>query len=267
MMSAEFDATLPFAICQELGLSVAYERSFKICRGGLLANRYLIGIPTADLSVEQARQIASRMGLADSAHSFWSLYPDANLLLIGFEDAEPGTTYKLYLEFEEKPLEARVTRDQKALGVGRLLHRGIKWHPYHPDAARVSDYLWQTNLDAAAIRERASVSVENEVIAAALNQIIDQVLTKVTAEQLRYVVVVEGQRRSFDLNVYAANLRVGEVFASCVRIMEVLGIAECADSLRLLVERAHLGHVAAGTDAFGQSFVTIYYEPTVPDLR
>ena len=267
-MSAEADAILPFAICQELGLSVGYERSVKIREGQVLANRYLIGIPTEKLSVATARGIGSRLRIPEDSErstvdrSFWDLYAFANLLLIGYEDREPGSTFKLYLEFDEQVLSPTGESSPLPQDAARLLHRGIKWTPSSlPRGLRLSNYVWQPGLDATSIRRRVLNMVGGTPIEGDLITMLDRILERCPAAQLRYVVVDEGDRRSFDLNCYAASLTVGEVFAACRAVAASMGVVDRMDLLEPLVSGALLGHLAAGVDGAGDPFMTVYYEP------
>ncbi|MEL6106949.1 MAG: hypothetical protein AAFU85_12965 [Planctomycetota bacterium] len=261
-MTVEFDALLPFAICQELGLGVGYERSFKLCPGKLLANRYLIGIPTAELAVDRARLIASRMNLPDlHPDTFWPLYHDANLFLIGFEDSGDRRVYKLYLEFDDEVLPAETVLKWKTDHRPRLLHRGVKWELNRPSTLRASDYVWLPGLDGESIRDAAQEIVGEYPVTKELIQIIERSLSACPADRLRFVDVREGDRLSFDLNCYATGLSVDAVFGSCLEIADRFGVRKRAETLRHLVKSAPLGHVAAGIDAASNPFLTIYYEP------
>ena len=262
-MNAESDAILPFAICEQLGLRVGYERSFKIRSGKLLANRYLIGIQTNELSRDQAQQVAKRLRLPELAvDTFWPYFEFANLLLIGFEDSEPGSLYKLYLEFEDHVLSEQEDVGSESPSGARLLHRGIKWNTRLGAEVRVSDYIWHPGMSAEMIRQRIVEMVESTPIKSDVLRIVDHVLSVAHASELRFVVVQEGNRQSFDLNCYATGLTVGDVYGACRSLMQRLSALDGADQLQTLVQDATFGHLAAGVDGAGECFATLYYEPT-----
>jgi hypothetical protein len=259
-VNADRFAVLPFALCQQHGLSVGYERSFKLHRRRVLANRYLLGIPTDQLTLETALQIADQLSMpATPGPVFWDLYCKANLLLIGYEDREPGSVLKLYLEFDETFVAAEGHESDPSR---RLLHRGVKWGPVGDAGPRISDYVWRIGHSRQVIERSIEALLERSEPAGPLGRIVDAVFQRAAAEQLRYVDVIESGRRSFDLNVYAAGLTVGDVFEPCHRLMTDLGIdGQTIDRLRGLVADRLLGHLAAGWDARGEPFVTIYFEP------
>ncbi|QDV47724.1 hypothetical protein Enr13x_76350 [Stieleria neptunia] len=251
---------LPFAICQAWQLEVGYERSFKVVQGRVLANRYLIGIPTATLTHERAREIARRLGMPElDDQIFWSLYPDANLLLIGFEDSEPGCVFKLYLEFDDQPI---VVAEHSA-GPSLRLHRGVKWNVGGVPKPRASDYVWMKGCRLSEIGQHIDSVIGGMSIESELRELIQHATRDVAGDSLRYLEVVEGGRRSFDLNLYATGLQVGAVMGLCRAACVRLGVpAEPIDRLAAIVAKRPLGHLAAGRDSAGNEFFTIYYEPS-----
>ncbi len=265
-----------------MGLEAGYERSFKAVPGKLLANRYLIALATQSLTPEQAVDIGRRLGLPDGNEpaakepaakepaakepEFWSDFSEANTLLIGFEDSQPGCVYKLYLEFKDRiiaELAAAPARPADAPS-RHVLHRGVKWRADDPSQLVQSLYLAHPRISADEISRRVSVLTQASPIEAPLREILNRVLAKVPGESLIYVEVDEGDqtRASFDLNVYQAALSVGEIFADCRQAMLRLDIPESSiNALQPLVHERPFGHLAAGTSRDGEPFLTIYYDP------
>ena len=189
-----------------------------------------------------------------SPDDFWALYDRANLLLIGFEDSEPGCVYKLYLEFDSSKV---------VVGAGsRLLHRGVKWDVTDPTDVRMSDYLWRPNLSAEAIRGSVDTILEGLSLRSTIVQLIGEVMEDQQSESMRFLTVQESGRRSFDLNLYSANLLVGDIFARCCDMMSLLNIPKALiERLESHVSQTRLGHLAAGKGSDGEPFFTVYFEP------
>ncbi|MCA9137715.1 MAG: hypothetical protein KDB00_13180 [Planctomycetales bacterium] len=251
---------LPFAICQEWQLQVGYERSFKVQSGKVLSNRYLIGIPTEQLTSDRAREIARRLAMPEiDERLFWGLYPNANLLLIGFEDSEPGCVYKLYLEFDDQPISVNSGQGADQ----RLLHRGVKWNVTGSSNWRISDYRWHPGMATDEISHRINSILAGTMIEHPINDLVNHATANIDGDQLRYLEVVEGNRRSFDLNLYASGLPVLSVMDYCRHAGAGLGASmEPFDQLESIVGRQLLGHLAAGLDSKGNDFFTVYYDAT-----
>ncbi|MEX0642051.1 MAG: hypothetical protein WD468_05090 [Pirellulales bacterium] len=71
-------------------------------------------------------------------------------------------------------------------------------------------------------------------------------------------------RRSFDLNIYAAGLRVAQVADVLEQAALEYGLSAVElERLLALIGGLRLGHIAGGTDRRGDDFLTIYYESDV----
>jgi hypothetical protein len=89
-----------FEVVQNLGVNCGYERSFKMLDRKLLANRFLLGIDTADITHARLLDVCRELQMPDACFvPFRDALADANLVFLGFEDNEPGCVYKVYLEF------------------------------------------------------------------------------------------------------------------------------------------------------------------------
>ena len=74
---------LPFEILESLSVRGGYERSFKLKRGRILANRYLLGVNKAELSREAWLNVCEQLGMStDFIESFNGHFPDAKSVLI-----------------------------------------------------------------------------------------------------------------------------------------------------------------------------------------
>jgi tryptophan halogenase len=254
-----------FKIVEDLGVACGYERSFKMLERTLLANRFLLGISTADLSPERLLDVCGELDMpAPYRESFRAHLADANLVFLGFEDNERSSLYKVYLEFWDKVTSDVRRKANKHEPV--LLHLGFKWNTDDNTQKAVSHYLCHPLLPVEGILQRlsdlyqahpdnASHRIAEDLIAFAAR--------RTAGTPFIYVEVGEddGPRRSFDINLYKANLRLREITPWLRRMREHYAIPpEAFDRLYPLVEDKRFGHLAGGLGRDGKDFLTVYYE-------
>lgn len=262
MDSAYLHSLLPFQICQDWQLRVGYERSFKMRSGQVLANRYLLGITTDQLPLNRTLDLSARLAMPQSVPAgFWELYEHANLILIGFEDSQPGCIYKLYLEFDEQHLQVNGLGSTGA----RLLHRGLKWNPDQPHAIRQTDYVWHPEISAEEMLSRVRAILKDNPVLGNVQSILSRAFERIDPRAFRFLDIHETgttqNRRSFDLNLYAAELDVESVWDDVQQLAALFQIDPSSlDRLRASVGDRPLGHLAAGTESSGAEFCTVYFE-------
>jgi len=84
------------------------------------------------------------------------------------------------------------------------------------------------------------------------------------AAAFKYIEASEGgnPRRSFDLNLYSANLRLREVFPIVAGLGLHYRIAPAILAQRVAAAGEGIfGHISAGLDRQGRDFFSLYYEP------
>ena len=80
------------------------------------------------------------------------------------------------------------------------------------------------------------------------------------------VCYVEGEeegstRRSFDVRLYEADLKIGEVVGDLVKARDLFAVpTDRFDRLIEIIGGKTLGHISAGTGRDGREFLTIYYD-------
>jgi len=257
---------LPFQIVEAWGVGCGYERSCKLSARRILANRYLLGVDTAKLDRARFLEAARRLGMPQALYErFTHGLSEANLVFLGFEDTEEdGCIYKVYLEYWER-LKRRL-RAGNDDGRPQLLHEGFKWYVDAPARQVVTHYQCLPGLDAAQIRQRIEAAYRDAPSAATLDtvrRILERATNGAAAGRLLFVEVSEpgNPRRSFDLNVYTAGLRVGDAAAAIRRAAASLQVP--GDKLERLLSMAagkHLGHLSGGLSRAGDEYFTIYYE-------
>ncbi|MFA5028133.1 MAG: DUF3467 domain-containing protein [Candidatus Methylomirabilota bacterium] len=242
------------------------EQSFKLSRATLEENRFLVTLAkrTIERPEERILRVCDLLGMPEGLREvFAARLPAANYLHVGFEEGVRGSLYKMYLEFWtdwEREIDQRPMRHDPF-----ELHLGFKWDP--TDAARraVSTYTCHPRIAPERIRERIAglfdPGAHSGSLAAALD-IVARAAAGVGREQLLYLEVSESEspRRSFDLNVYKANLRLGDFGEPLRRLCAFHGVPpERLAALYARAKHKRLGHVSGGIDRTGRDFLTIYY--------
>lgn len=248
-----------------LGVDYGYERSFKFAPGQLLDDRVILGIRTRSVAPEALCDVCRGIGMPqDQLDQFADRLPEANTAGFGFEGGPRGGTYKVYLEFWDQ-LRQRVQRDPSNAGPG-LLFLGFKWEAADPARAATARYTCHPLLSVQGILRRLDVLYDGRADSASLRatrEIVARAARRIGNDSFVYVEAAEegNPRQSFDLNLYKAGLRVGELQA----VFSALCSAYAVDGGRLADVQASaanhpLGHLSGGLGRDGSDFLTAYYE-------
>ena len=254
-----------FKIVEDLGLACGYERSFKMLERTLLANRFLLGINTADLKPERLLDICRQLDMPTRyVDSFQAQLEDANVVFLGFEDNQVDCLYKIYLEFWDKvtsDIRRKSNKQEPA-----LLHLGFKWNTDDNTQGAISRYVCYPMLSVEDILKRLLDVYQGDQDQASLRiagDVMKFAATRSVGNSLVYVEVHEDNspRQSFDINLYKAQLRLRDIAPFLSRMREHYSIpAEQFGRLCHLVGNKLFGHLAGGLNREGKDFLTIYYE-------
>ncbi len=259
-------AVLPFKILEDLAIPCGYERSFKLSEGNILANRYLLGINTADVTHQQLIDACHQLEMpAPLLEQFQAGLAGANLVFLGFEaDSQGGALFKVYLEYWDA-LQKKLQHNP-ALSEPHLLHRGFKWKFNKPGKNLITEYQCLPGLSTVNIQQRIESQYPGTVAPKclqAINHIINLAQRKVPEKKFIYVEVSEpgNSRRSFDLNLYPAGLTVQEIIKPLTDAAALLNLDMGQfDQLMSIVSGKLFGHISAGIGRNGDEYLTIYYE-------
>jgi hypothetical protein len=256
-----------FQLVAELDKPCGYERSFKISEQSLLANRFMLGVDTKEMTEANLLGICSRLGMPqDHLEEFERNLPDANLALFGFEDCEGSCNYKVYLEYWEKLTKELPSKPNKTEPV--VLHLGFKWDVLDNTKATIAHYTCYPLLNIDKILERLSRIYRGYHDRAShdiARAIIELAASRIRNDSPIYLEAAEDNnpRKSFDVNMYKANLRMCDLYPSLVKAAEHFSIpAEKFDRLNALISKKMFGHLSGGIDKKGRDFLTFYYEVT-----
>ena len=249
----------------DLGVPCQYERSFRLTEGSLLANRFLLTVDRRDLRgdplrdvLEISRDLEMPEPLRLAAIRDFDI---ARFLHFGFEGSPDSMICKLYLERAIPPEEAERAR---ARPEGILQHLAFKWD-LRNGAHVVTRYLWHPALSAPAIEERLAHVYRDrpaEFSIGVAKAVLHLAASRTPADRLQYLEVQEDEndRRSFDLNVYAAGLEVKDLQRILYGMRDHYGVRPGQfQALYDQVKTKALGHVAGGVHRNGRDFFNIYY--------
>ncbi|HSB82035.1 MAG TPA: DUF3467 domain-containing protein [Candidatus Methylomirabilis sp.] len=260
-------AGLLFQLVEGLNVGAGLERSVKISEGSLLSNRFLLGLskrtigPGAD---KQILDICTRLRMPrDLLDAFGVGLADANYVHFGFERGERASLYKVYLEFWRKIEESLRNRPEN-LGPF-LLHLGFKWDTTEAARRATTRYTWHPWLAVEDILARASGLLDPGLHRRTL-EILSGILRlasgRIPHQDILYLEVTEegNPRRSFDINMYRANLRLAELYPLLLQIGGRYSIPfQELQAFYEPIKHKTFGHISGGIDREGKDFLTVYY--------
>jgi hypothetical protein len=258
-------AALLLRLVADLGAPYQYERSFRLSDAGLQANRYLLTMSVRDIAADprvRVLEICRRMGMPDAARAeAETRFDTARCVHFGFEGDGGGIVCKLYLE---RAVPAQEAERARALSEPVLRHLAFKW-PVLGGAGVVTRYLWHPSLSAAEVEARLAQIYQGAQAQASLaiaTEVLRLAAGKAPPERLEYLEVDEhdNPRRSFDLNVYNAELQVRDLQPLLHRMRERFDIRPGQfQALYDQIKGRALGHVAGGMHRNAREFFNVYY--------
>ena len=258
-------AALLLNLVSGLGVPYQYERSFRLSREALLANRFLLTVNKRDITgdtVGRVMEICRRLEMPQRLQvAAEQNFDTARCLHFGFEGGADSLICKLYLERAIPPEEAH---QAKARSEPLLQHLAFKWDLVK-DADMVTRYLWHPMLSAGGIAERLSQVYRDGKDGISLEiarTVLELAARRTPAEKLQYLEVQEDEndRRSFDLNVYTTGMQVKDLQPALFRMREHYGVRPGQfQALYDQIKNKALGHVAGGVHRNGRDFFNVYY--------
>lgn len=257
-----------FRLTRDLNVELGFERSFKLSERRLLGNRFLLGISKRAIEHNPHRRIldiCARMNMPEELLGPFERYlPDADYIHFGFEENEGSCIYKAYLEFHEK-IKTEVKNTRPRASRTFLMHMGFKWDVADPARRVVTNYTWYPFLSVDAMEEKLSGILDPHGQGTSLEiarGILGIASRRVPRQDILYLEVIEegNPRKSFDINIYRANLKLGELYPFLLDMCRHYSIPP--DRFHALYEQVKgkvFGHLAGGIDREGRDFLTLYY--------
>ena len=260
-VDAPAEARPMLALVRGLNVGFGFERSFKLSPGSLHADRVILGVRTKLANGESLLKVCRAIGMPDPYLArFEELLPEANTVGFGFE----GGAYKVYLEFWDK-LRQRVRQDPANVAP-ETLFLGFKWAISDPSRCALARYTCYPLLSIRGIRKRLAELYDDPAMPSlrAAQEIIDLAAIRIGAnDSFVYVEASEegNPRKSFDLNLYKAGLRVADLYPVLSALYQHYSIPEShLESLSAETGSRTFGHLSGGNGRDGQDFLTVYYE-------
>ncbi|MCK4841024.1 MAG: hypothetical protein KAT04_03975 [Methylococcales bacterium] len=254
-------------LVDQLEIPYLYERSFKVSQQSFLTNRFLITINKKLLQPDTwpiLLSITKAMNMPQIyEESIQDKLSNANFIHLGFEQQEDSCLCKIYLEFPQQFQNA--LKSNCAHSEHILLHLAFKWDVFKNSKHSIATYHCQPFLTLEAMRERfATVTnlAKNGIITNLGKQLLTLANTQITERQIFFIDVAEQEnaRRSFDINVYDANITLENIENILLPALLKFNIPtkqwkEFLES----VKHHHLGHLSGGIGRNEKEFFSVFY--------
>ncbi|MBN2061924.1 MAG: DUF3467 domain-containing protein [Deltaproteobacteria bacterium] len=266
-LRTEKEGGLLLDLIRNLGVKVGFERSIKLFPDVVLANRFLAGFRRKGTEDGMDKNILGICRAVDMPHDFLKAFqeglPEANIVLFGFEEQEKNCVYKAYLEFGGRFDKIFEKTDNQPDPF--IIHVGYKWDTRENSRNAVAEYKCFPGIPVKAILGRLSNSFYGnraDDIFEITSKIIDMALRRIEPHEILYLEVGEenNPRRSFDLNIYRANLTLEELYPFLLKMFKYFSISpKIFNDLYEPVKKQIFGHISGGIDREGRDFLTIYF--------
>lgn len=252
--------TQPFAQAPDrLGL----ERSFKLTRSGVLAQRFLVAVRRQHVPEDTLLALPHEVSMPAPLQALYlRRLPQANFLYLGFDHEAGQSVFKVYLEF---PVRLRAHEGGPLLREPGVQALGFKWSPQRPERHVVTRYVLHPGLSLVEMHDRLPQQAVLADAAAVLAQGLTLAQGRAPDEAFDCLSVSEPglPRASVDVNLYPANLRVSAMAPALQAFLRGTGASDTSCSglgaHLQAVGASHLGHLSMGLGRDAQAFVTVYH--------
>jgi hypothetical protein len=273
MLEPDRKANLLIQLIQDLGVVYEFERSIKMSPEKILGNRFLLTVDKKDMGLapdEKILGICERMNMPED---FLILFKEnlslANPVDFGFEADNTTCIYKVYLDFSLKWKSEVGTEVDKRKPY--IMFLGFKWDAHNNAKKAVTKYTWHPSLSFEDIERKLLNIFGRDKYGQPFEtakDLLEIALRRTTQDRIYYLDVSEedSERRSFDINVYSANLQMKELYPLLLKVCRHYKIStQKFNNLYGLVESKRFGHISGGIDREGKDFLTIYFglEPII----
>jgi hypothetical protein len=235
-----------------LATGFGFEKSFKLARESLREDRVIFGVRRALAAPEALLEACRDVGMPRPyLDAFARELGEANTVGFGYEGGGRGGVYKVYLEFWDR-LRQRVLREP-ANRAPALLFLGFKWEAGEGGQTALARYTCHPLLPVRGILARLETLYETRGDSPSLGAA--RTIVALAAQGIGgndSFVYVEAEeegnpRKSFDLNLYKAGLRVRDLLPALSTLGREYSIAEAElDRIGTQAGGRALGHLSGG---------------------
>jgi len=241
------------------------ERSVKITQGTLADDRCLISVGRSALGEDAGGRLLQMARALDLPARFAQELPAAldraDVVHFGYETLAGRDIYKVYCEYAASARRAMVSPTRAPT----LVHLAYKWMPGEPDSGAVTRYTWVPYGNRIELEQKLEVLVPAEAAPQAHRcafALVARVPALAESGELLLMEVAEpgNPRRSCDLNVYDAELKMSDVADVIDAALTDFAVPDARRRAAFDPARERmLGHLSAGRGRDGAEFVTIYF--------
>ena len=259
-------ATLLRKAVANLGLPYGAEHSFKLIKGALLQNRFLLTLHISAFGSDPQEAIRCFIKPFNMPESFLATLATplsyANIIHLGYEQNGQNEQLKLYLEFAADTITA--VEIGTVADEAMLVHVAYKWDPHNPSRRTTAYYHYQPGLGRAKVAERvAGLFAERQQMPSRFTQqLIAKTAHSVPEDGLLLLEVSEegNPRRSFDLKLYDAEWPLALIEPELMLLFDYFQLPR--EQLALLMKEHSnkvLGHLSGGIGRDDREFITLYF--------
>lgn len=251
-----------------IGAPFGRERSIKLRDQRVLANRFLLTVAREDIGIDASQRVLDVCRRIEMPEPFRQAMAKhitpADMIHFGYEEEQEGRAFfKVYLERGDQL--ARAMESHPPVTEPFVLFNAFKWNCADPHEHAVTRYVCHPRLSRTAMLQRVAAVYAGQAGRTPWEmvcEIISAATRRVPESDLLYLDVTEDgtTRKSFDVNLYRAGLRVESVVPYLERLAAHFRLG--ADLLREAfagADELRLGHIAGGVDRQGRDFLTIYF--------
>ena len=252
-------------LVERLGAPYGLERSVKIAPGVLFDDRCLISVHRSALGktpLERLRAIGRELAIPPNfASALASSMEGADIVHFGHESGSSGEVRKVYFEYASRARRAMAERSRDPV----LVHLAYKWSLQAPGACAVTHYTLAPCRTRGEVESRLRQLMRASEAPRALRcalRLMSRVAGLADSGQLFLMEVEEhdNPRRSCDLNVYDAGLRLGDIADLIEATTRDFAVPRSqAEAVFGRASDRALGHLSAGVARGGEEFATVYY--------
>jgi len=259
-------ATLLRKAVANLDVPYGAERSFKLTKGALLQNRFLLTLHISVFGNNPQKGIRHFIKPFNMPDPFLAMLVSplshADIIHLGYEQNGQNEQIKLYFEFVADAITA-VNRGTAA-DEPVLVHAAYKWDPHNPSRRAVAYYHYQPGLGRRKVAERVAglFAHRQQMPSLFTQQLIVRTANRIPEDELLMLEVSEegNPRRSFDLKLYDAELSLVSIESELMLLFDYFQLShELLDSLMKEHSNKVLGHLSGGMGRDDREFITLYF--------